>query len=124
MTKTELKKIQARLDEVQKGCSVRTLDLNDVIEGTKKAEQEMDMLGILKKHRKGTKLRIQNPLTKKVASSYNGITRTTEVVLEHNGRNWEHTFINRMIAQHYGNIQMRFTIEGLENILNKAQGWR
>lgn len=96
--------VQKALDEVQKRCSQRTLDANDITNFITKAEEKL--ISILpKKYWQGVRVAIFENFGGRVPSSYKGMPMATEVTLERGSKDWFIIDIKRLYASTSGHVQ-------------------
>lgn len=78
-------KLQKFLDEVQKGCRARLLDIDDILYATRHAEATLKGLAIPKKIWRGCRVVIE---PERVANNYDGRAEGTGATIERTATGW------------------------------------
>ena len=112
-------KIETALDEVQKRCTARTITADTIMEWLSDIEHDLD---IPKTHMKGVTASVMDG-AQKFPSSYKYTPEGTRFEVEHNGKNWILTNIERDMCDHSKKVFISLPDEAKEALISRHTSW-
>lgn len=121
INRNNVERIRKALDDAQKRCSVRLIQVEQVFEAVAKMEEYRKKYGILKKNMEGVTVRV-NLYQDRFPSAYKYTPEGTVFHMIYRGGKWRLYAIYRDICE--GNENKRYTVTltetAKENVLNSA----
>lgn len=121
INKKNVEKIKAELNDAQKRCSVRLIQVEQVFEAVAKMEEYRKKYGILKKNMEGVTVRV-NLYQDRFPSAYKYTPEGTVLRLLFKGGKWRLFYAYRDTCE--GSRKERYKVEltedAKENVLNSA----